>query len=91
MAPPGYENFGLNREDVERLVEKVRDASVDIGFVVLGTIGNSHSGYIAHRDVHEVYDRVKTIPPRTGQYGDFWLLRENFLPFDDLAIARERF
>jgi hypothetical protein len=89
--PPGYENYGLNREDIERLIEKRDDGSLDAGFVVLATIENSQGGYVAHRDGEEVYESVKGIPPRSGQYGEYWLLRADFSPFDDLAIARERF
>ena len=92
FRPLDRDNYGLNCEDLERLTEKIRDGSLDAGFVVLATIGDDkRPAYVAHRDGQSVYDSVKVIPPRNGQYGSFWLLRGDFSLFDDLAIARERF
>jgi hypothetical protein len=89
--PGDYENHALNQEDIERLIEKWGDGSLDAGYVVLATIENSQPSYVGHLDAKQVYDSVKLIPPRNGQYGSFWLIREDFSLFDDLAEARKRF
>jgi hypothetical protein len=89
--PSGYENYGLNQQDLERLIEKIHDDSLAAGFVVLATIENGKPVYVTHRAAKAVYENLKDVPPRSGPYGDYWLLRGDFSVFDDLAIARERF
>ena len=76
--PPGRENYGLNCEDLERLIEKMSDGSLDAGFVVLATLENSKAAYIAHREVDAVRELLKDEPLSDGPYGAYWLLRGDF-------------
>jgi hypothetical protein len=89
--PPGYENYGLNCEDLERLIEKMSDGSLDAGFVVLATLENSKAVYIAHREVGAVRDLLKDEPPRDGPHGSYWLLRGDFTELESLAEASKHF
>ena len=89
--PPGYENFGLNCEDLERLIEKMADGSLSAGFVVLATLENSKAVYIGHREVGAVRHLLKDEPPRDGLHGSYWLLRGDFTELENLAEASKRF
>jgi hypothetical protein len=90
LRPPNA-NFGLNQEDIERLIEKTRDGSLAAGFAMLAAIQDSQITYIAHREVEAVYANLKDVLPRGGPFGPYWLLREDFTEVDDLAEARKRF
>jgi hypothetical protein len=89
--PSGYDNFGLNQEDLECLIKKIGDGSLDAGFVVEATIENSQVRYVAHQAAAEVYANLKDVPPRDGPHGLYWLLGGDLLEIDDLAEARKRF
>ena len=89
--PPGRENYGLNCEDLERLIEKMSDGSLDAGFVVLATLENSKAVYIAHREVDAVRDLLKDEPPRDGPHGSYWLLRGDFTELEKSRGSLEAF
>jgi len=81
--PVDYENFGLNKADIDRLLELRRDASFDAAFIVIGTVsGNFGRTYVGHRDAEELFETLKSVPFRNGPYGEYWLLREDFTPLD---------
>jgi hypothetical protein len=88
--PPGYANYGLNQDDMDRLLEKRSDGLLDVEFVVLATIENGKPAYVAHREAEAVRESLKTIPPSDGPYGPYWLLR-GFSKLDDFAEASRRF
>jgi hypothetical protein len=77
--PPEYSNYGLNKLDFDRLLEKRADGSLDAAFVVLATLKDSKARYIAHHDADVVRDALKEFPPRDGPYGHFWALPEIFV------------
>jgi hypothetical protein len=83
--PVDYDNFALKLEDIGALVWLIQEKQFATGFVVLATINGHSAEYIAHRDVHEVYETLSGVPPRTGPHGKFYLLREDFLPLDAQA------
>jgi hypothetical protein len=83
FRPFGYANFGLNCEDLQRLIEKVGDGSLAAGFVVQATI--------AHREAEAVCAMLKDVPPLSGPHGDYWLLQGDFDELDNLAEAMKRF
>jgi hypothetical protein len=81
--PADYDNYALNKADIERLLELRREATFDAAFVVLATVsGNYGSSYVGHRDAEEFYETLKVVRFRTGPHGDYWLLREDFSPLD---------
>jgi hypothetical protein len=83
--PSGYVNFGLNKEDIDRLFEKRGDGSLDVGFVVLATIENGKAVYVAHREAEAVRERLKDVPQRDGPYGPYWLIRS----FSSSTVSRK--
>jgi hypothetical protein len=89
--PADRQNFGLNCEDLERLIEKIRDGALAAGFVIQALIENSVPRYIGHRTAETVHESLKDVPPRDGPHGPYWLLRGDFNELDDLAEARKRF
>ena len=86
--PGDYENFGLNKPDVDLLLKLRRDGKFDAAFVVLANV-NFGSAYVGHRDAEELYEALKSAHFRTGPHGEYWLLREDFSPFDNLAPVPE--
>jgi hypothetical protein len=81
--PADYENFALNKADLDRLLQLKQDASFAAAFVVLATVtGNFPSGYVGHRDAEELHEALKTVRFRTGPHGEYWLLREDFSLLD---------
>jgi hypothetical protein len=81
--PADYDNFALNKDNLDRLLELRRDGSFAAAFVVLASAGGTFdSAYIGHRNAEELYETLKTVPFRKGPHGDYWLLRTDFSPFD---------
>jgi hypothetical protein len=79
VKPTNQNNFGLNKADFDRLLELLRDGPFTAAFVVLASVGNT---YVAHREAEELAEMLKTVQFRNGPYGEYWLLREDFSPFD---------
>jgi hypothetical protein len=78
-----YQNYALNRADLDRLLELKRDGSFHAAFVVFAAVtGNFGQAYVSHRDAEELSETLKSVPSRSGQYGEYWLLREDISPFD---------
>ena len=82
VKPNNQPNYGLNKDDFDRLLALRRDGSFAAAFVVLASGWNT---YIGHRDAEELYEILKNVPVRNGPYGDYWLFRENFSPLDAAA------
>lgn len=74
--PPTYDNYALNKDDFDRLLEKSHDGSLDVGFVVLATIENSTVTYVAHHEADAVHEALKDMPLRDGPNGPYWLPRK---------------
>jgi hypothetical protein len=82
VKPSNQNNFGLNKPDFDRLLEFLHSGSFAAAFVVFSVGWNT---YVEHRDAEELHATLKDVPPRSGPYGDYWLLREDFLPLDAVA------
>jgi hypothetical protein len=81
--PTPQDNFALNCDDVEKLLEFRRDGKFSAAFIVLASMGEKYgSAYIAHRDASELFEVLKATYSRTGQFGSYWLLREDFSMVD---------
>jgi hypothetical protein len=79
VKPGNQPNYGLNKPDFERLLEFLCNGSFADAFVVFSSGWTRYNG---HRDAEELYDILKDVPPRSGPYGDYWLLNESFSPVD---------
>jgi hypothetical protein len=88
--PSNRENFALNCEDLDRVIEKCRDGALDAGFVVLAALANSAIVYVDHREANAVRELLKNDPPRDGPHGPYWLLRGSFDELELLAEALKR-
>jgi hypothetical protein len=82
--PAGYANYGLNQEDMAKLLFLKQEKKFDEVFVVFATAGETYgtAEYVGHRDAAEVDKSLETIKPRQGPGGDYWLLRDDFLPLN---------
>ena len=81
--PVDYDNYALNKADIDRLLELKRDAKFHAAFVVIATVaGNSNRTYVGYRDAEELHETLRSVPPRNGPYGEYWLLREDISPVD---------
>ena len=82
--PAEYENFALNKADLDRLLQLKRDGSFAAVYVVLACVGETFgNAYIAHRDAEELYETLEAVPLRSGPHGQYWLLAgEDFTPLD---------
>ncbi len=80
--PDDYENFALNKMDGDRLLELRRDASFDAAFVVIATISNYEPVYVGHCEAEELLETLKSVRLRKGPHGEYWLLKDDFTPFD---------
>jgi hypothetical protein len=89
--PPGRDNFALNKDDLDLVIEKVEDGQLDTGFVVLATFESSLNVYVDHREAVVVRELLKDDPPRDGPHGSYWLLRKSFGELELLAEALKRF
>jgi hypothetical protein len=75
--PAGFDNFGLNQQDLNALVERTRDGTLFAGVVVLATF-DSHPVYVEHVTADMVLRYLEDMPPRDGPHGPFGLLQQNF-------------
>jgi hypothetical protein len=79
VKPANQPNYGLNKTDFDRLLEFLHNGSFAAAFVVFASGWNTYDG---HRGAEELHDILKDVPSRSGPYGDYWLLGENFSPVD---------
>ena len=84
------DNHALNKEDFDKLLELRRAGSFDVAFVVLAALGeNFASEYVGHRDAEEFFEELKVVRFRTGQFGDYWLMRGDFSLVDAELVVPE--
>jgi hypothetical protein len=68
-----YNNYALNKLDVENLIAAKRSGKVDHAFVVAAVL----NVYVGHHDVEELHaSLLQNLPCRSGQFGEFWTLTE---------------
>jgi hypothetical protein len=84
-----YDNHALNKDDIDRLLDLKRDGTFAEAFVV--SARGPRSIYVSHRDAEQLFKELKSVSPRSGPYGEYWLLREDlslreFAPAHDDAI-----
>ena len=80
--PVDYDNYALNEEDMVKLLYLKQEKQFDAVFVVLATINGNIAEYVGHRAASEVNETLKSVPPRDGPHGKYWLLRQDFLALD---------
>jgi hypothetical protein len=81
--PDEYNNYALNKADLDRLLELKRDGSFHAAYVVIATIsGEFLRAYIGHRDAEELAKELESARLRKGPHGDYWLLQEGVVPLE---------
>jgi hypothetical protein len=86
--PANYDNFALNKADLDRLLELRQDASFNAAFVVTATVsgsfdaGNFERVYIGHRDAEQLAEFLKSARLRQGPHGHYWLLQDGVSPLE---------
>jgi hypothetical protein len=71
----GFENFALNKADLDRVTAATSDGRLDAGFVVAATVNASGSMEFVDQIFADVLaDQLREETPRVGRYGEFYLI-----------------
>jgi hypothetical protein len=78
-----YDNHALAKEDLDRLIEFKLNGKLDVSFVIAARrFKYSAHTYVAHCDAEELHEVLASVSPRHGDYGPYWLLRQDLKPLD---------
>jgi hypothetical protein len=89
---PRYDNFALNKTDLERLIAGKREGKVDQAFVVMARVNTANAmAYCDSIDAEKLHEALQGLRPRTGSWGDFWVLPPNFTTAGMTASDEEPF
>lgn len=84
--PADYDNFALNKADIELLLKLKQEGTFDEVFVVLASADeNFDSTYVGYCDAVEFYETLKSVPSRKGPHGNYWLIRGDFSLLGDVS------
>jgi hypothetical protein len=81
---PGYNGPALNKiEFFDRLLAAKRDGRIDVARVVFArTNGDATPTYWGEIDDEELEPQLRGITPRSGRFGEFYVLPDHLLPPD---------
>ncbi|WP_377828840.1 hypothetical protein ACFKHW_38075 [Bradyrhizobium lupini] len=80
----GYNNFALNKADLDRVVTATGDGRLDAGFVVAATVNGDSMNFIDQISADVLADPLRGEQPRTGKFGEFYLIPERIaFPADE--------
>jgi hypothetical protein len=84
---PDYDNFALNKPDAERLLDGKRKGRVDQAYIVAAHISGVKRTYSGSMPAEEVWHKIEVsgLQPRTGRFGEFFVLPPGFIPDDEDA------
>ena len=82
FKPHNYENYGLNHDDMAKLIYFQQERHFQVIFVVLATDDGNGPIYVGHRDAVEVDKAIGNVKCRQGPWGEYWLLRPDFMLID---------
>jgi hypothetical protein len=73
---PRYDNFALNKTDMERLLAGKRNGKIDQAFVVMARVSDIGAllTYVDWIEAERLHDMLKGMRPRNGVFGEFWTL-----------------
>jgi hypothetical protein len=86
--PENYDNFALNKADLDKLLEFRSEDLFNAAFVVTATstgsfdAGNFERVHVGHRDAEELAGVLKSARLRKGPHGDYFLLTEGVSPLE---------
>ena len=70
-----YNNFALNKADLDRVIAGVSDGRLDAGYVVAATVNVTGSmEFVDQISADILADQLKGETPRTGKFGEFYLI-----------------
>ena len=74
---PQFENFALNKNDTDRLLEAKRQGNVNHAYIVFAKRnGVGRMEYHCHREAESFYEAVlRHAQIIDGKYGPFWVIR----------------
>jgi hypothetical protein len=76
---PRYDNFALNKGDLERLLTGVREGRIDRAFVVQASVnGLNAMTFVASIEAAELEKMLNGVRPLTGRFGEFFVLPAQF-------------
>jgi hypothetical protein len=76
---PRFDNFALNKADLDRLVDGKREGRIDQAFVVQARVnGYGAPAFHAVIDAEELAVALKNVPPVNGQFGPFFVVPPGF-------------
>jgi hypothetical protein len=84
---PDYNTFALNKPDLQRLLDGKRNGRVDEAYIVTAHISGIQRSYCGAMAAEEVWHKIEVfgLRPRTGRFGEFFVLPPGFVPDDEDA------
>jgi hypothetical protein len=85
-----YDNHALNKSDMDLLLEYKKSGKIDAAFVVTARVSKDNAQtYVNYRDAEELYEILKDVAPRMGEFGEYWILRPDLTPLGFAASEDE--
>jgi hypothetical protein len=76
----GGTDFALNRAGLDYLLKAKEEGRITGAFVVLARGPNGLSEFVAAEQAEKVKDNLSDVPPKVGNWGEYWWLAQNFKP-----------
>ena len=70
----GFDNFAINKADLDRLIAATGDGRLDAAFVVAAKVNGSSMDFVDQIAAAVLADQLRSETPRVGRYGEFYLL-----------------
>jgi hypothetical protein len=74
----GFDSPALNKTEYDDLVKAKRDGRISEAVIIVARYEAGALIYCSESEAESLEERLRTIPLRSGRYGDFWVLDHLF-------------